>query len=129
MIIFDSSLLIDIERKYKHTIEKLQGIIAANPSALAITFPSIMEFAYGSFKSGKSLDYIKNTLSQYTLIPTTPDAGFLYGKIKLNLEKTGKLIGDFDILIAAIVILNNATLITKDKDFNRIKELRVIYFD
>ena len=39
------------------------------------------------------------------------------------LKRKGQLIPDADLLIAATAIVNNLVLVTKDKDFERVKEL------
>jgi|YelNatPaOPRAMG01_1025707.scaffolds.fasta_scaffold26654_2 tRNA(fMet)-specific endonuclease VapC len=42
-----------------------------------------------------------------------------------NLKQEGELISDADILIAALVITRNFTLVSADNDFNRIQELKL----
>ena len=46
-----------------------------------------------------------------------------YCELYTSLKRRGLLIPDADLLIAATAIANNLTLVTKDKDFERIKEL------
>lgn len=49
-----------------------------------------------------------------------------FGEIRNNLRKEGKLIGNFDILIAATAILNDLEIITDNKaDFLRVKEIKL----
>jgi tRNA(fMet)-specific endonuclease VapC len=59
---------------------------------------------------------------------------YVYGKkesknfatIKSYLQKSGKIVGDFDIMIAAIALANNLTLVTNNiKDFANIKDLKL----
>ncbi len=50
----------------------------------------------------------------------------VYGKLRNNLERKRKIIGSIDLLIAAIAIANDLTLVTNNtKEFKRIKELKV----
>ncbi len=52
------------------------------------------------------------------------DTGILYGKIRTDLEKTGKVIGNNDLWIAAHSRAIGATLITNNtKEFSRIDDL------
>ncbi|RLE66029.1 MAG: type II toxin-antitoxin system VapC family toxin [Thermoprotei archaeon] len=46
-----------------------------------------------------------------------------YCELYTALKQTGKLISDADLLIASMAISNNLPLVTKDKDFKRLKEL------
>ena len=52
-------------------------------------------------------------------------------EIYVELKQRGQLIGDADILIAAYCIVNNCTLVTRNKrDFRRIENLRIVnWFD
>jgi len=47
-------------------------------------------------------------------------------EIRVNLEKTGRPIGGYDVLIAAIAITHGAILVTHNtQEFDRIKYLQV----
>jgi tRNA(fMet)-specific endonuclease VapC len=48
-----------------------------------------------------------------------------YAKLRATLVKTGKTMSNMDMLIAAQAIAENATLVTNDKAFSQIKELKV----
>ncbi len=46
-----------------------------------------------------------------------------YCELYTSLRRRGLLIPDADLLIAATAIANNLTLVSKDKDFERLEEL------
>ena len=49
-----------------------------------------------------------------------------FGKIKANLKSKGKIIEDFDILIASIAIVSHCVLITNNREhFERIDNLQM----
>ncbi len=49
-----------------------------------------------------------------------------FARIRGELRRTGKIIGDFDILIAATAIQHNLTLVTRNiKDYQRIPDLKM----
>lgn len=51
----------------------------------------------------------------------------IFGKIKANLLKSGRIISDLDIQIASVAIANDLILVTNNtKDFSRIKDLQLI---
>jgi tRNA(fMet)-specific endonuclease VapC len=65
-------------------------------------------------------DFIKGK----KIINVDQDTAIVYGKIKADLKKRGKLIPENDIWIAAIAIQHNFTLITNDKHFANISLLK-----
>jgi len=51
-------------------------------------------------------------------------AATIYGNIRANLERSGKIIGAMDLLIAAHALNLSLTLITNNsKEFNRVQNL------
>ena len=52
--------------------------------------------------------------------------GKIFGKIKADLKKEGKIINDSDLFIASIAISNKMRLVTNnDKHFKRIEDLKI----
>lgn len=106
----------------KFKTAKLEGKIGIS----AITYA---ELQYGI---AKSIHQSKNqmALAQF-LIPLrtyefNEKAGTVFGEIKASLEKRGKVIGPYDMLIAAHAMSLNATIITNNEaEFRRIEGLKV----
>ncbi len=112
-----STALID-----KFKTAKLEGKIGIS----AITYA---ELQYGIAKSMKKSEN-QIALAQF-LIPLktyefNEKAGIIFGDIKASLEAMGKVIGPYDMLIAAHAMSLNATLITNNEaEFRRIDGLKV----
>lgn len=78
-------------------------------------------------------DFLKeNQLNQFVeeyveqLIPLDLEIAKCAGKIRARLRQKGQVITDADILIAATCIVNDLTLVTKNKrHFARIKDLSI----
>jgi tRNA(fMet)-specific endonuclease VapC len=52
------------------------------------------------------------------------DASLVFGRIKMALKKKGLIVGELDLLIAAIAISNNLILVSRNiKDFENIPDL------
>jgi tRNA(fMet)-specific endonuclease VapC len=49
-----------------------------------------------------------------------------YGALRAGMESAGKALGNLDMLIAAQAIARDAALVTSDKAFSQVKELRLI---
>jgi len=51
------------------------------------------------------------------------DAAVTYGRLRANLQKSGKILGPLDLQIAAHAIALGATLVTRDKAFQQVSDL------
>lgn len=125
MIILDTNIYIGIERNNQRIIEKLSKLnLFGIPT---ITAPTYSEIYWGLLK-GKKIEFENKLerLNKTNLQNTTKNSSKIFAEIKFHLEKIGKMIPLFDILIASIVIDNNATLITTDEHFKQIPGLKII---
>jgi len=97
---------------------------------LSTTWINSCEIFKGAYSTGSSRSVlaVHNLLSSLEIFLPTPSTSELYAQIYSKLRHSGKLIGDFDIMIAAICIENNLTLVTRDKDFSNISGMSVKYW-
>lgn len=88
----------------------------------------IGELYYGAFyaeETEKGIKDIQDITSKYDLLTIDEDTTIAYGKIKAALRKKGKPIPENDIWIAAITIRNDLTVVTRDRHFNEIDDLKI----
>jgi tRNA(fMet)-specific endonuclease VapC len=65
-------------------------------------------------------------LRSIDVLPLTRPIMHQFARIRGELRRTGKIIGDFDILIAATALYHNLTLVTRNiKDYERIPNLKI----
>ena len=87
------------------------------------------ELIYGVLKStnkSKNVEKLKKFFAPFVSLPFDDDCAMIYGEIRSSLEKTGKLIGAYDMQIAAIALRNNIILVTHNvKEFSRIVKLKI----
>jgi len=82
--------------------------------------------AYNSEQVEKNLNAIEIVKQKLALVAFDADAARLFGKIKADLKQQGNIIMDADIMIAAITLANDLTLVTNNvKHFDRIVPLKV----
>jgi len=85
------------------------------------------ELFYGAHKSNnpsKSLKKQKEFCKKFKSLPFNDKAADVYGKIRSNLEKKGKIIGPNDLIIASIAVANKVTLVTHNtREFSRVADL------
>ena len=67
---------------------------------------------------------VERTLSPFRSLPFDDAAARHYAEIRDDLETRGAIIGPNDLLIAAIALANDLTLVTSNHEFSRIEGLR-----
>jgi len=127
MIVLDTNILIEFEAHNAELIKFLQNLTKRFLSKPYITSANYSEFLYGFIKeSPKKQEKAIEFLEEYKLLNTSKNSSRLLAKIKYELEKKGKMIPIFDVLIASIVMDKKAMLITFDEHFKNIEGLEVI---
>lgn|SRR3989338_3499608 len=128
-IVLDTSILIDLERKAPLTITKLETITTLYPSPAKITVISAFEFQLGiQRKTPKNKDKALSFLNNFVTLHTSDKTAAILANLKFKYDSQGVVVPLADILIAALVIENNMILVTRDKDFEKIEELKKIIF-
>ncbi len=97
--------------------------------AISVSFITISELYYGSYKSRKineNIAAIEKLEGKLEIIDSNEEICKNFGELKAELEKEGKIIDDADLFIAACALTNNLILITNnEKHFGRIESLKL----
>lgn len=118
-LILDTSILIEIERKNSEIISKLNELRKIYPAPAKISFISYFEFLYGlRDKLVKNKEKAKSFIELFSVINTQKETASFLVDLKRKYELPLS-----DLLIAAQVIECKGILVTKDNDFEMIKEL------
>lgn len=123
MIVLDTSVIVALLRGDEVTRQKLNDLTAT----LAVTHPIACELYKGVYKSSKpekgetTLEQLLDTLE---LLPSTQPAAKTFGRLKQKYPD----LSEFDLTIAAIVHSHDATLLTRDSDFQRIDEITADFY-
>lgn len=87
------------------------------------------ELLLGAHKSARVAQNLETLASFFADLPSLPfddRAADIYGPIRAELERAGTPIGPNDLLIAAIALANDLTLVTHNtREFSRISGLRL----
>jgi tRNA(fMet)-specific endonuclease VapC len=87
------------------------------------------ELIFGAEKSQlkqTNKDSYVNFCLSYPLLDVNRNVAKEYGKLKCSLQKTGDIMPENDMWIAATAIANDMQVVTQDKHFEHIKGLLVI---
>jgi len=97
---------------------------------VGISVISLYELKYGAYKSEQLVRNQKtlNAFCRYVQVNAwDEECADAAGRIRAMLEKTGSLVGPYDLLIAAHAVTTGATLVTANvREFKRVKSLKVV---
>lgn len=115
-----------LNNKYPQINQKISVIGDDKIFISSITAAELFYGAYNSSKPEKNLKLINELILDINIVNFDPKAGEQFGNIKVELKKTGKIINDSDLFIAATAISTNMILVTNnEKHFQRIKNLKI----
>lgn len=115
-----------IKKKPEQVLKKLAKLASTD---IAISAVTLSELIYGAEKSQhkeKNLEALTGFLVPIDILPWDESAAKSTGEIRAILEKSGKVIGPYDLQIAGQALSLNLTLVTNnEKEFSRVKGLKI----
>lgn len=126
MYCLDTNIVIYYQNNSKKIVDKL---LSTDENDICTTHITQMELLYGAFKSQKieeNLALQKNFCSEIEVVNSSNESDEIFGKIKSELKKSGLIVDDLDLIIAAICLANDLILVTKNtKHFQNIPNLNL----
>ena len=127
---FDTSILISIEKRDRKTLNELDSLSKNYPLPPQLLFMCYFEFLLGlKLRKPKKYDDLLIFLNKFNILHTTNKTADILSDLKVKYDKLGIALSLADLLIASQVIENNLILVTKDKDFEKIKEIKKIILE
>jgi len=106
--------------------DRIDAAAAADKAMCSVLRAELDYDAAKSAAPGKTLRLQRQFLARFQSLPFDDAAANVYGPIRADLERAGSVIGAHDMLIAAIALANNLTLVTHNVgEFRRISSLTV----
>jgi tRNA(fMet)-specific endonuclease VapC len=122
----DTDWIIDHLANIRATTEKLRELQPQGVALSVVTLAELYEGVYYSRDPEKNETILNKFLSKFPVMEVDKDICRCFGRERGKLRKTGKMIGDFDLLIAATCLCHNLTLLTNNvSHFERIEGLRL----
>lgn len=123
--LLDTNILIALTKQRPGLAERLAGIPA---DAVLLSSVVVAEIEYGIAKSRRRLHnrrIFDALMAGFRVVPFDAGAARLYGPIRAELEKRGRLLGPYDLMIAAHAKALAAVLVTDNlKEFTRVEGLK-----
>lgn len=138
MYLLDTNYCSKIFKKDPAVIEKLEALDDAVPSTCVIVRGELMFMAFNSKREEENLEMIRSFMNEFEIYPLDNETADIYGKLKTGLmtkfgpkerskrskTKTHDLgVDDNDLWIAAVAKQHGLTVVSGDKDFERIAEV------
>jgi predicted nucleic acid-binding protein len=131
-IIFDSSVLIYLERNFGQ-VEKI--ISGREKESFGISVITVSELLHGVYRADsakrrlKREAFVEKVIDLFPIYPFDLNAARIYARIWANLVKTGMTLGSHDLIIGATCISLGFSVATSDiRDFERIPGLQIDKF-
>jgi tRNA(fMet)-specific endonuclease VapC len=126
--LLDSGIASDHINQRRGVHSRVRATIAAG-DPVGVCMPVVGELFAGiefSHTREKNLQRLRRFLATATIWPFDRRAAEEYGRIYATLRRSGRLIPQIDLQIAAIALtLGRCTVVTKDHDFSAVSGLRV----
>lgn len=125
--IIDTNLIIDLLRGDKNLPRKLHEFAKEGIAISVISVAEIIEGAYLSQIPKENIKKFQETLSRYGIFVVDIDrkVAETYGVYQARQIRKGRRLSGFDMLIVASCIYYDLFLISQDKAFKGVKELKL----
>jgi tRNA(fMet)-specific endonuclease VapC len=128
MFLVDTNICIYIIKKNPESVVK--NIESLEPYQIKISSITVAELEYGAAKSqntAKNRKVLLKFLSSVDVRPFDDQDAEYYGRIRAYLEKCGKVIGPYDMQIAAQALCKKLILVTNNiREFERVPNLNCV---
>jgi predicted nucleic acid-binding protein len=126
-LLLDTSILFALERRDETIIKKLKELSLTQQASPCVSFVTQVEFLAGiPGLSEKRFTYALELLQEFPVLHTTDDTAEIMAELAYSYRKAGKQKQFADLLIAAHALENKLTVISRDKDFADISEIKKI---
>ena len=126
-MILDTDILVAL-LKGKPDATKAMSVLEGKNGEVATTIITVYELLKGAYSSSKpkeNLTKVQNVISNLQVLNLSFQACEEASKIYQDFRQAGRLIGEFDVLIAAIARTYDETIMTRDGHYSFIRGIKV----
>lgn len=128
MVVFDTNIIVSLLKGEEDARRKIGSLERSGEriSITAITAYELLKGAQISSRPEENLARVRELISNLQVLGLTIGSCEEASRIYRELRQKGKMIGEFDILIAAIVKTMDEKLVSEDADFKAVRGLEVV---
>src|SRR3954451_14032522 len=130
LVLLDTNICIHLINRRPGFERVLRRVSGRSLGEICISAITVSELQYGAAKSAKAKENaaaLDEFVSGFETLDYPVEAAASYGIIRADLERSGKPIGNNDLLIAAHAVAMAAGVVTANlKEFGRLRGLRVL---
>lgn len=104
---------------------RLRRTPAQEVAVCSVVWAELLHGARKYERRDERIARIERTLSPFRSLPFDDSAARRYAEVRDTLETGGQVIGPNDLLIAAIALHHNLTLVSNNREFNRVPGLNI----
>jgi len=125
--LLDTNIIIyTLKNRFESIRFKIENAGIDNVCVSSLT---VAEMEFGAAKSANpdsARARLYEFLTPFEILPFDAKSAEYYGRIRATMEKTGNIIGPIDLLIAAIALANDCSVVTHNtKEFLRVPNLKI----
>lgn len=127
MVLLDTSFLVDLLRGKDAALDKMHQMRQQGVS-FGTTAITAMELFHGALRSSRKQEdmaEVNRLLQRMLVLEFDDEIAVVAAALLFDLERHGTVIGIADTLIAASAIFTDEPLLTKDRHFQRIPDIKV----
>jgi len=128
LVTLDTDILVSLLKGTPDAVERVRNLLETEEqlSTTMISAYELVKGAYISSRRDENLAKVTESIASLRLLELSIGAVEESARIYNEVKEKGKMIGEFDILIAGITKFNDETLVTRDDHFKTIRGIKLI---
>ncbi len=124
----DTDILVSLLKGEHDAVERIRTLQGRGDpiSTTIINAYELMKGAYISSKAEENLTKVRDVIANLQVLELSFGAAEEASRILKQLRDSGKLVGEFDVLIAGIIKYHDESLVTRDEHFKAIRGIRLV---
>lgn len=123
----DTTWIVDYLRGHQDTIQRLQAYRAEGLAIAIVALAGLYEGVFRSNSPAGNETILKDSPTGVTILGIDEEVCIIFGRETARLRQFGMAVGDMDVLIPASALRHDLTLLTADRDFERVENLTTIF--